>query len=75
VIRTLVASDPRAAQAIAEGALMRLAAGARCFERYRRHFGLKGSSQTRAHAMSPVAEFVDCRVNVGADERLSERAA
>lgn len=36
VIRPLVESDPRAAQAIAEGAWMRLAAGARCFERYRR---------------------------------------
>jgi hypothetical protein len=31
----LVASDPRIATAIAEGALMRLACGARCFERYR----------------------------------------
>ncbi len=31
----LVASDPRIATAIAEGALMRLECGARCFERYR----------------------------------------
>ncbi|TMA17069.1 MAG: iron-containing redox enzyme family protein, partial [Deltaproteobacteria bacterium] len=32
--------DPRAARAIAEGALMRLAAGARCFARYREQFGI-----------------------------------
>jgi hypothetical protein len=31
-----VAEDPRRARAIAEGALMRLHSGARCFERYRR---------------------------------------
>ena len=31
-----VADDPRRARAIADGALMRLACGARCFERYRR---------------------------------------
>ena len=31
-----VAEDPRRAMAIAEGALMRLECGARCFERYRR---------------------------------------
>ncbi len=36
-IGPLVAEDPRTAAAIAEGALMRLACGARCFERYRRH--------------------------------------
>jgi pyrroloquinoline quinone (PQQ) biosynthesis protein C len=32
----LVAEDPRRATAIAEGALMRLTCGARCFDRYRR---------------------------------------
>ena len=36
VIHPLVADDPRVAHAIAEGALIRLSAGARCFERYRR---------------------------------------
>lgn len=36
VLLPLVAQEPRAAGAIAEGALMRLRAGARCFERYRR---------------------------------------
>ena len=33
-LRPLVAEDPRRAQAIAEGALIRLTCGARCFERY-----------------------------------------
>lgn len=36
VLRPLVAGDPRRATAMAEGALIRLAAGARCFERYRK---------------------------------------
>jgi hypothetical protein len=36
VLRPIVSAEPRAATAIAEGALMRLRAGARCFERYRR---------------------------------------
>jgi hypothetical protein len=40
VLRPLVSGEPRAARAIAEGALMRLRAGARCFERYRAEFGL-----------------------------------
>ena len=35
VIRPLVEEDPRRATAIAEGALIRLTAGARCFARYR----------------------------------------
>ena len=40
VIRPLVAADPCTAAAIAEGALMRLRAGARCFERYRSELGV-----------------------------------
>jgi len=40
VLFPLVEADPGAALPIAEGALMRLAAGARCFSRYRAHFGL-----------------------------------
>jgi len=36
----LVAEDPRRAVAMAEGALIRLRCGERCFARYRRHFGL-----------------------------------
>jgi pyrroloquinoline quinone (PQQ) biosynthesis protein C len=35
VIRPLVEEDPRRARAMAEGALIRLTAGARCFARYR----------------------------------------
>jgi Iron-containing redox enzyme len=35
VLPALVAEDPRTATALAEGALMRLGAGARCFARYR----------------------------------------
>ncbi|MBC8012515.1 MAG: iron-containing redox enzyme family protein [Methyloceanibacter sp.] len=40
VLRSLVAGDPRCADAIGEGAVLRLWHGARCFDRYRRHFGL-----------------------------------
>ena len=40
VLEPLVSENPRLARPIAEGALMRLAAGARCFERYRRELGL-----------------------------------
>jgi hypothetical protein len=36
-LRPLVEEDPRRATAIAEGALIRLECGARCFARYRRH--------------------------------------
>ena len=36
VIRPLVAGDPRIAELLAQGALMRLNAGQRCFARYRR---------------------------------------
>lgn len=39
-VRPLVAEDPHRARAMAEGALMRLTCGARCFDRYRAHFGI-----------------------------------
>jgi hypothetical protein len=39
VLRSLVSENPRCAQAIGEGAIIRLWHGARCFDRYRRHFG------------------------------------
>jgi len=45
VLRPLVAGEPRVAPAIAEGALLRLNAGARCFERYRRELRLGHSEQ------------------------------
>jgi hypothetical protein len=41
VLRPLVSSDPDCAHAIAEGALLRLSAGARCFDRYRRELDFK----------------------------------
>jgi hypothetical protein len=40
VLRSLVEMEPLCAQAIAEGALIRLWHGARCFDRYREHFEL-----------------------------------
>jgi len=40
VLRSLVGENPRCAQAIGEGAIIRLWHGTRCFERYRLHFGL-----------------------------------
>ena len=43
VLEPLVRDDPRTAVPLAEGALMRLAAGALCFSRYRRELGLTGS--------------------------------
>ncbi|MET0179754.1 MAG: iron-containing redox enzyme family protein [Novosphingobium sp.] len=39
-IRPLVAEDPRRARAIAEGALIRLECGGRCFKRYRAELGV-----------------------------------
>src|SRR6185312_9778531 len=40
VLARLVREDPRRAKAIAEGAVLRLWCGERCFERYRQHFKL-----------------------------------
>jgi hypothetical protein len=40
VLHPLVASNPEVAAPIAEGALLRLSAGARCFERYRAELGV-----------------------------------
>ena len=45
VIKPLVEANPDVAMAIAEGALMRLASGARCFARYRKHFGLSADRE------------------------------
>ncbi len=41
-IYPLVEADPRTAHAMAEGALMRLQCGARCFAAYREYLGFKG---------------------------------
>ncbi len=48
VLGPLVERDPHCAAALAEGALMRLNAGARCFERYRAHFGLASTAPVEA---------------------------
>ena len=47
VLRSLVDEEPRRAAAIGEGAVLRLWHGARCFDRYRGHFGLN-TPQSRA---------------------------
>lgn len=48
VLRPLVAEDPRRAKAIAEGAMLRLWCGARCFERYRAEFKLPAADTPTA---------------------------
>ena len=53
VLRPLVALEPRAAQAIAEGALMRLRAGERCFERYRRELRSEPAELAENVAVGP----------------------
>jgi hypothetical protein len=53
VLLPLVAEDPRVAQAIAEGALMRLRAGERCFARYRRELGLQPAQLAQELAVAP----------------------
>ena len=57
VLAPLVAQEPRAAAAIAEGALMRLRAGERCFARYRRELWLE-------HAQPAEARSVEARRDV-----------
>jgi hypothetical protein len=44
VIQPLLEEDPRRALPIAEGALLRLWCGQRCFDRYRAHFGLNATT-------------------------------
>jgi hypothetical protein len=48
VLRPLVAEDPARAQAIGEGALLRLWHGAQCFERYRAKFNISISERQAA---------------------------
>ena len=43
IIHSILAEEPRAATAIAEGALLRLTCGERCFRRYRKQFGLESA--------------------------------
>jgi heme oxygenase-like protein len=49
VLAPLVEEDPRRARAIAEGALLRLWCGKRCFERYRSEFGLCSGKKLGGH--------------------------
>ncbi|HVT36952.1 MAG TPA: iron-containing redox enzyme family protein [Nevskiaceae bacterium] len=53
VIRPLVEHDPALARPIAEGALLRLAAGARCFERYRRELGVQPRASAPRYSSQP----------------------
>jgi hypothetical protein len=39
IIHSIIAEEPQAGTAIAEGALLRLTCGERCFRRYREQFG------------------------------------
>jgi hypothetical protein len=50
VLHPLVAADRRLAAPIAEGALMRLEAGRRCFDAYRAHFGRAPGAQRYPHS-------------------------
>lgn len=50
-LRPAVAEDPDRAAAIAEGALIRLHCGARCFRRYRRHLWGAGRSPSPAPSL------------------------
>ena len=43
IIYSLVKSNPQTARPIAEGALMRLCCGAKCFETYKKHFGIQAN--------------------------------
>jgi len=48
VLRSLVGEDPRCAHPIAEGAVLRLWHGQRCFERYRDYFALNSACSEAA---------------------------
>jgi hypothetical protein len=52
IIHPLVAANPQLARPIAEGALLRLHAGARCFDRYRAHLDLTVPQGRRARRQS-----------------------
>lgn len=55
IIRPLAEADPACRQFMAEGALMRLECGARCFDRYSREFGLNGSALRAAQDSEAMA--------------------
>ncbi len=51
VLGPLIAADPAVAEPIAEGALLRLEAGARCFERYRKSLWAESRAPRERYAM------------------------
>jgi hypothetical protein len=63
VLHTLAGEDPRVSRAMAEGALMRLRAGARCFERYRQELWRLQPAVSSEGASVPLEEP---RADVGA---------
>jgi hypothetical protein len=54
VIGPLVNDSPELAHPIAEGALMRLMAGGRCFERYRKELGFVGKTPPPPKSSAPI---------------------
>ena len=67
-IRPLVEANPAIAPAIAEGALMRLTCGLRCFERYRRELGWGTGAEVEADPRfaTAMAEGALMRLECGA---------
>jgi hypothetical protein len=59
VFGPLVAANPLAARPFAEGALLRLSFGARCFERYRRELGIRAEKSSTDHPSPEI--FTDAR--------------
>jgi hypothetical protein len=55
VLAPLVSERPAVAALLAEGALLRLVAGARCFTRYRRELGLEPNRASRVSAGTPIS--------------------
>jgi hypothetical protein len=56
VIASLVRDDPQAATAIAEGAVLRLTCGARCYERYRRELRVTMPASRRRRVIASTVE-------------------
>ena len=62
VLEPLVAARPDVAPAIAEGALLRLTAGERCFDRYRHELGLQIEAPPRSAGAVPPHEVAGPRL-------------